>query len=310
MGLVFGVERVAESDGPGLRTVFFLKGCRLRCWWCHSPEGQKKQREILFHPSLCDTCAKCLPECSNGAIRVDGGVPFLDRKLCRACGLCIDSCETGAVEMSGWWMQPEEAVERIETDRAELGDAYAGVTLTGGDITLQPEFSKRILRACRERGIHAAIETNGAAPWDVLEPIVALSDLILYDVKHMDSAEHERMTGVPNALILDNLKALVARGSPVEVWMPLVPDRNDTDENLRATFEFVHSLGLRRIGLHTFEVFGREKYEALGRPYWLGHLMPQSDQRLAEILALAGAMGIEGWIVRTAEFTRSVPERA
>ena len=310
MGLVFGVDRVADSDGPGLRTVFLLKGCRLRCWWCHSPEGQRKQREILFHPSLCDSCATCLPECTSGAVRLEGGIPFLDRSKCRACGLCIESCDTGAVEMSGWWMQPGEAVERIERDRAELGDAYAGVTLSGGDVTLQPEFAKRILRACRERGIHTAIETNGAAPWDVLQPMAELCDLILYDVKHMDSAEHERMTGVPNEQILDNLRALAANGAPVEAWMPLIPERNDTDENLKATIAFVRSLGLRRIGFHPFEVFGREKYDALGRPYWLGHLETQSEQRLSEILALATAGGLEGWIVRTVEASSPVAEHA
>src|SRR5450756_1484888 len=120
MGLVFGVERVADSDGPGLRTVFLFKGCRLRCWWCHSPEGQKKQREILFHASTCDTCADCLPECSNDAIRLEGGVPYLDRQKCRACGLCIDSCESGAVEMSGWWMRPEEAIAVIAVSYTHL----------------------------------------------------------------------------------------------------------------------------------------------------------------------------------------------
>ena len=299
MGLVFGVEKIAESDGPGTRTVFLLKGCRLRCWWCHSPEGQRKQREILFFASRCGDCAaQCLEKCSNGAIVLDGDRPSLDRKRCRSCGLCIDACEHGALEMSGWWMKIDEAIEIVERDRAEIGAAYGGVTVSGGDVTLQPEFAKQILEACRERGIHTAIETNGAAPWSVLEPIADLADLILYDLKHMDSQEHERFTGVPNTEIQANLRALVAKGAKVEVWMPLIPEFNDTDANVRATVDFVASLGLRRIGFHPFESFGREKYDALGRSYWLGHLGRQADPRIEEIRSLATSRGLDGWIVR------------
>ncbi len=297
MGLVFGVERVVDQDGPGLRTVFLFKGCKLRCWWCHSPEGQRKQKEVFFYADRCDACGDCLAECSSDALIVEGDTKRLDRKRCRACGLCLDDCKTGALQVSGEWLTVPRVMEIVERDRPDYERTGGGVTLSGGDVTLQPAFAREILQACRERGIHTVVETNGYAPWPILKSIVELSDLVLYDVKHADSATHARYTGVGNELILQNLAETVALGANVQVRMPLIPGHTDSDENLSATVDLVAGLGLRRIAFLPYVVGAREKYALLDRVYWLGHLQRQSSERLEEVRQIALARGLEPEIV-------------
>lgn len=296
MGLVLDVERVAGRDGPGLRTVILFKGCRLRCQWCYSPEGQRKQRELLFHAEGCDACGACLAKCSTGAILLDAAGPRLDRKRCHNCGLCVEACQKGALEMAGRWLTVDQLLARVEADRAS-GPNFAGVTLSGGDVTLQPAFALDLLRACRERGIHTVVETPGYAPWEVLRPIVELSDLVLYDVKHSDPAVHRRYLGVDNALILQNLAATVALGVPVQARVPLIPGYTDDDANLAATVALVAKLGISSIAFLPFRTIAREKYGPLDRVYWLSRANQQTPARLEEIRRLATARGLEAEIV-------------
>jgi pyruvate formate lyase activating enzyme len=296
MGLVLGVEKVVSRDGPGTRTVILFKGCRLRCQWCYSPEGQRKQREVVFHAERCDGCGICLDKCSCRAVVLDASGPRLDRKRCHSCGLCVDCCPTGALKMVGQWLTVEQLVQRVEADRPEYG-SDGGMTLSGGDVTLQPAFAADLLRACRERGVHTTLETPGYAPWDVLRPLVELSDLVLFDVKHSDPALHRRYLGVDNTLILDNLAKTVALGASVQARAPLIPGYTDDDANVGRTADLVATLGVRRIAFVPFRPDSRQHYAPLERVYWHDHARPQTPERLEEIRQLATRHGLEVEIV-------------
>lgn len=262
VGLIFDFQRFSVHDGPGIRTTVFLKGCPLCCQWCQNPESILNQPEITYIASNCVGCGRCLDVCPEAAISAGtGGGRLIDRNRCTLCGKCIDSCYAGALNILGRYLTVKEVMIEVERDRKFYEKSGGGVTFSGGEPTAQPEFLLALCRAAEQRRLHITLDTCCYGHWKLLEPIVQHVDLMLCDIKHMDSAVHRRLTGVPNELILDNIRRISKMGVPIYIRVPLVPGLNDSETNIRATAAFAATLP----SVHHFDIL---PYHRLGEPKW------------------------------------------
>ena len=265
-GLVYNIQRYSIQDGPGIRTTVFLKGCPLRCWWCHNPESQLAEPEITVVEGRCARCGQCWAACPQNEASQDCDAPLVDRAGCVRCGKCVSTCVTGARQMVGTHMTVAEVLAEILKDRIFYDDSGGGVTVSGGEPFAQPEFLRDLLEACRAECIHTAVDTCGFASLEDLLSIAPLTDLFLYDLKILDDDVHRRFTGVSNAAILDNLKALSGEHSNIWIRVPVIPGFNDDAYHLDAIARFAASVdGVRQVNLLPFHELGMHKNEHLGR---------------------------------------------
>jgi pyruvate formate lyase activating enzyme len=293
-GLVVDIDRFAVHDGPGIRTAVFLKGCPLRCIWCHSPETQSFHPELLYLPQKCTACGLCLAACEPGALSIDQANcrVSLDWGKCTHCGACTAVCYPGALKMSGAWMTAAGLVGEVEKDIPFFAASGGGVTLSGGEAAAQPGFSYQFLYGCRSLGIHTALETNGCAPWRVYRDFLEVVDLFLYDLKHMDSASHRQLTGASNLLPRRNLLRLAEQGAEVIVRVPCIPGMNDDPANIAATASFVRKAGLKRIHLLPYNPSAGAKYGWLGREYKLDDVKTQTSNKMEELAGICRSHGL------------------
>ena len=267
-GWVFDIRRYSVHDGPGIRTTVFLKGCALRCAWCHNPESQSAEPQLLYRADRCILCGECTEVCAAGAVEIGDGRVTTDLARCALCGACADACPADARAMVGRRMSVDEVLEAIEHDRLFFDESGGGATFSGGEPLYQPEFLRALLTGCRERGIRSALDTAGHAPPAIFAEIAHLADVVLFDLKHMDAARHSDGTGVTNDLILDNLRNLAAAGGEVVVRIPLVPGYNDTASNLQRAAAFVTALDpVPPVQLLPFHTAAQEKHRRFGVPY-------------------------------------------
>ncbi len=274
-GTVFDVQRFSIHDGPGIRTTVFLKGCSLRCLWCHNPESQSPRRELMFYKDKCVGCGECARVCEKAFSRP-----------CEARGACVKVCRRGAREITGRDETAESVVSTVLRDRAYYKTSGGGVTLSGGEPLLQPDFSREILELCKAEGLHTAVETAGNAPFAALEALLPEVDLFLYDIKGIDPETHERNTGARNSLILENAEALMRTGKEVLFRMPYVPGYNDGEAPEVA--RFVKELG-GKLELMAYHSVGAGKYAALGRDYPLSGVTPPSPDEMRRVAGRLGA---------------------
>lgn len=290
-GLVFDVKHFAVHDGPGIRTTIFLKGCPLRCAWCHSPESQSPEPEVAFNPDPCIGCGHCVKACPNDAQTM--GNPKILRERCNASGRCVEVCFAGALTMYGEKRTVGELLEEVERNRPLYETSGGGVTVSGGEPTIQPAFTRALLEALKDRGIHTALDTCGLADWEALRDILEHVDLVLYDLKHMDSTLHESMTGLPNHLILSNLERVAGLGKTLVIRVPVIPGFNDDVDHFRKMGRFLEGLGgVESVELLPYHNLGAPKYATLGREYPLGDLESPGREALTVLEGVLEALGL------------------
>lgn len=292
--ILFDIGRYRNTDGPGIRTILFFKGCPLRCRWCCNPFGLSPKRQLVVNPAKCTGCGTCAAVCPQGVNAVDPEthrvtVAF-DR--CALCGTCQVLCAAKAREVSGKAYTARELHREAAKDRAFYRRGGGGVTLSGGEVLLQWEVAAEALRLCRQDGMNCCMETSGFAPWDHLWAVARHCHTVFFDLKHMDSAAHKALTGVPNEKILENLarlcRELPALGGRVIVRLPLVPGCNDDDGAVAAAAAFVATLEHRpALNLLPYHDLGASKYEMIGATYDLqAESRSRKDARLQALLAL------------------------
>lgn len=276
-GTIFDIQRYSIHDGPGIRTTVFFKGCPLRCSWCANPESWHLYPELSFIKGNCTACGICVTACSKHAIALKDNKSFTDRQLCDNCGDCAEVCPNKARVLIARSVSVAEVVAEIEKDEVFYRNSNGGVTLSGGEPTLQPEFCLSLLKTLYESGFATVLDTCGFVRWEILENILKYVDLVHFDFKHMDDAMHRRYTGVSNKIILNNAKKLSLMGKPVIARIPLIPGVNDSLDNLGKTARFCKQLpSLRRLDLLPYHSLGANKFEQLGSCYSL------SDVRASE----------------------------
>lgn len=297
-GLVLNIERFVLHDGPGIRTLVLLKGCPLRCQWCCNPEAISPQMQIMIFPARCIGCGCCMAICPLNAVTLgaDRGVS-IDRSLCDGCGRCASVCCSGALQSVGSLMSVEELIQCIAKDTIFWEESGGGVTIGGGEPTLQADFVSEVLRRCQAMYVHSAVESCAYAEWEQMAKIVRHADLMLVDIKHMDERTHRIITGVSNEIVLANIRRMAALTETV-VRVPVIPGVNDSEPHIRQIVEFVKVTGnIRRIDLLPHHNLGNAKYGALGLECELVAPTVSSLKRGRALCELIASEGVECQVV-------------
>ncbi len=269
MNLLFDIKRYALHDGPGIRTTLFLKGCPLRCVWCHNPESWSPGKQRLYKAVKCIGCSSCVEACPEGALRLTPEGIRPTGRPCILCGACADACPALAMEICGREWPLDELMAEVEKERGVMTDSGGGVTLSGGEPLMQPSYALELLEELGRRGFHRAVDTTLFAAPDVVRSVAAACDLFLVDLKVMDSERHRRYTGVPNELILDNLRLISSLGKHFWIRIPLISEVNASEENIAATADFLSSLDRMpdEVDLLPYHDIGKGKHERMGTVY-------------------------------------------
>lgn len=254
-GTVFDIQRSSFVDGPGIRTTIFFKGCNMRCAWCHNPESQSANPEMMIYKNRCTGCGKCKEVCQSKA------------DSCELCGKCVLFCPNDARAIAGKEFTAEDIMREVIKDQAFYNASGGGVTFSGGECMLKIDFLYALLKLCRENRIHTAVDTAGAVPFSYFERILPYVDLFLYDVKMIDSERHKFYTGVDNTLILSNLAKLLCGGARVTVRVPVIEGVNATEDEMLKIKAFIDSNGGAPVELLPYHAMGEHKYSALGKAY-------------------------------------------
>ena len=284
--MVFNIQKFCVHDGPGIRTTVFLKGCPLNCIWCHNPESQSYEKEMMFSKDKCTRCGICGKKCNNDAIRVTQTEVQNNKEKCNLCGECIDFCVNNAREIAGREYTVGELIKLIEKDRTFYEQSGGGVTFSGGEAMAQIDALEEIVKKCKERGLSVAIDTCGYAPFSSFERISDYVDLFLYDIKLMDTDLHKEYTGKGNGLIMENLVKLSERGANINLRLPLIQGINTDDKNIQSMIDFANSLRISLVNLLPYHDIARDKYSKLNRDYKQETMEKPSQERLEEIKKL------------------------
>lgn len=292
-GTIFDIKRFAVHDGPGIRTAVFLKGCPLNCWWCHNPESQSADLDVLYRPATCLRCGTCVTACPVKALRLGPAGIVRDRSACTRCGRCAQACPAEALSLVGRRVDAEPLAQELARDRVFFDESGGGVTFSGGEPLAQPAFLLELLERCGAQRLHRTVDTSGYAPRATLLEVAARTDLFLFDLKLMDGALHRQYTGVDNAGILENLAALSAAGAEIEIRIPLIPAVTDGG-NLAAAGTFLAALPRRhRVRLLPYHRAARHKYAQFGMPQRLADVAEPPPEHLRQQADILRDYGLE-----------------
>ena len=291
--IIFAIKRYALHDGPNIRTTIFFKGCPLGCHWCHNPEGIEQDISII---SLLDKyvgCSDCLENCPERALTLSPKGINRNIEACSLCGNCVDICPALVHEATGWKTDVEQLMREIKKDLPFFDQSGGGVTFSGGEPLMQPDFLLKLLQECGKLDIHRAVDTSGFAPTATLMTIAEQTDLFLFDLKHMDSGKHQFYTGVPNELILHNLKALSAAGHQINARIPLIPDVNDDEVNIRATGFFLSTCpAVQSVDVLPYHPCAKAKYKKLGFDYQGKKMLVPRNEQINNVVSLLSEFGL------------------
>jgi len=291
--VVFNIQKYSIHDGRGIRTTFFFKGCPLSCVWCHNPEGQRYEIDLMVYHERCSLCGRCVSACPRRANVLEDGRIRVNRGLCTACGACVDVCLANARELAGKPYTAAEMLQEAAKDRMFYEESGGGVTLSGGEVmTGNIGFVEEFCRALHRKGYSVNIDTCGYAPYEHFQRLLPFVDTFLYDIKLMDSEAHKRFTGVDNRLILDNLKRLSADGANINVRIPIIEGVNAREDFVQSVIDFLAAGNIRAaVTLLTYHNTGMSKYANLDMPYTGGSLQtpsPEMMERLRKLFTNGG----------------------
>lgn len=283
-GTIFNIQHFSTEDGPGIRTTVFMKGCPLRCQWCHNPEGLRFSPEIIWYKEKCIGCLDCLESCQQKAIvKAEEGL-ITDEARCQLCGACLEACPAGARERVGRVLSVSEVVAELEKDRPFYEQSGGGITVGGGEPLSQHLFVENLLARCRDASLHTALDTSGLAPFPVLESVARHADLVLFDLKHSDRTVHQAFCGVDPQPIFDNLRKIGNGGPLIWVRIPIIPGINDRPEILHSLAELIKPLNrVERVDLLPYHPLGKDKYRRFRMSYPLNDLQAPSSSEIDSI---------------------------
>jgi pyruvate formate lyase activating enzyme len=293
-GLVANIQDCSVNDGPGTRTTVFLQGCPLKCRWCHNVEMTSARNEVWYSPILCTQCSKCIEVCPVSAIKGYKDEREIDRTACTGgdCLKCVEVCPTHAMKAVARWMGTQEVLKEIQKHEIFYWRDGGGATLSGGEPSLQPRFTTDLLRQCQQHSVHTCLETCAYTGWDILSEITRYVDIVLLDIKHMNSSQHKWGTGVPNELILENAKKL-ARVAHLRIRIPVIPGFNASEEDLRDIAEFVRSNGVKEVDLLPYHSYADGKYKMYLKKYEFAQTQPPGENQMQSYKAMFEGYGLQ-----------------
>ncbi|MFX1325794.1 MAG: glycyl-radical enzyme activating protein [Promethearchaeota archaeon] len=298
IGFIYDLQRFAIHDGPGIRTLVYMKGCPLKCLWCSSPQTQNSKPEIMRNEVNCKMCGKCMEICPDHLITItDENEIKFDRDRCTNCGKCVETCPNQALKLIGYHVTFEDLFQEVNKDSPFYRRSNGGITVGGGEPTMQIDFVTAFLKRCKQTYINTAIETCGYVKWDKMEDLLRYVDLVYIDIKHMDPEIHKDLTGVSNKMILENAKKISKIKSMI-IRIPVIPGYNDSDENLKATAKFAIDLGenIKRLELLPYHKFGTQTYVRIGMEYKLPDVEPPSEERMLHLKEIVESCGLKAQI--------------
>lgn len=303
--LIFDIRRYSINDGPGIRITIFMKGCPLKCAWCHNPESQSPEVQKLYTASKCIGAQDCIEVCPEDALTLTPNGIITDGEKCTLCGLCSDACPTKAIEMSGKLYNTNELVSIIERERVHIDQSGGGVTFSGGEPLMHPEFLLEMLDACGKKGLHRAVDSCGFVSSETLLEVSRYTDLFLYDLKLMDPVQHKKWTGVDNRLILKNLMLLAETGANINIRIPFIKNVNTAVDEMTKMAVFISELPVNKreselaapkkpmVNLLPYHNIASGKYKKLEMDYNSEEMEEPSDSEIQQAIEIFNKFGIE-----------------